>query len=86
MLSIDANKAEQANRYAKKEGVEKYKRCIECDGAGHFKCREEKASQLVKLSFTVENDIDEFITAKGDGFAQGELSRRKRDLKKKQKK
>ena len=66
--------------------MDKYKRCIECDGTGHFKCRDENQSQLVKLSFVVENDIDEFITAKGDGFAQGEITRRKRDLKKKMKK
>lgn len=62
------------SRFTKNEAIDnKFIRCIECDGIGHFKCRNEDASKLVKLSFTVENDIDEFIAAKSDGFAFSEL-------------
>ena len=28
---------------------------------GHFKCRKEANSQLLKLNFTVEDDLDEFF-------------------------
>ena len=28
---------------------------------GHFKCRKEAKSQLLKLNFTVEDDLDEFF-------------------------
>lgn len=76
--------AVNGSRYAEIEGMDRFKRCIECDEMGHFKCRAEDDSKLVKLQFTVEDDIDEFIASKGDGFAQPELLRRKRDLKKRQ--
>ena len=36
-------------------------RCIECGEQGHFKCRSEFKSNLMKLSFTVRGNLDEFI-------------------------
>ena len=39
----------------------KFMRCIECNGEGHFKCRKQDDSEQVKLSFTVRDDIDEFL-------------------------
>lgn len=36
-------------------------RCVQCDGVGHFKCRSEEESKAMKLSFAVEDNIDEFI-------------------------
>ena len=39
----------------------RFMRCIECDGEGHFKCSTENQSIKVKLNFTVQNDIDEFL-------------------------
>jgi len=34
---------------------------VQCDGYGHFKCRVEDSSKLIKLTFTVEDNLDEFI-------------------------
>ena len=76
-------------------------RCVQCDGVGHFKCRSEEESKAMKLSFAVEDNIDEFIrSTKANGLIYDDSSseteqresksERKRDkkklLKKKQKK
>ena len=42
----------------------RYKRCIECDQVGHFKCRNESRSNLLQLSFNVGYDLDEFFRKK----------------------
>ena len=45
----------------------KYMRCIECDKSGHFKCSKEAQSKLIKLTFKVEDNLDEFfLTGKKD--------------------
>ena len=41
--------------------LDKYKRCVECDEPGHFKCRKELQSNELKLSFTVHEDLEEFF-------------------------
>ena len=41
----------------------KYKRCIECGNTGHFKCSGEQRSKLIKLTFKVEDNLDEFFVA-----------------------
>jgi hypothetical protein len=48
--------------------VNKLMRCIECDAYGHFKCTEESKSQKIKLTFNVENNLDEFIREGGDNI------------------
>ena len=43
------------------KNLNKYKRCIECDELGHFKCRTEAQSNELKLSFIVGDDLEEFF-------------------------
>ena len=76
--------------------MNKYKRCIDCDAHGHFKCRDEAKSNLMKVSFDVGNDIDEFLMRKLDELkyrsdsSEGDEAmskkERKRDKKLKEKK
>ena len=40
------------------------KRCIECGSWGHFKCTTEQQSLRVKLTFCVENNLDEFFVGR----------------------
>ena len=72
-------------------------RCLQCGSKGHFKCRREEESKAIKLSFTVEDNIDEFIESKksysqiygGESSSESEQqskSERKRDKKKQLKK
>jgi len=48
-------------RYADDKATNKHKRCIQCKDFGHFKCRTEEESKQVKLTFTVEDNLDEFV-------------------------
>ena len=43
--------------------LDSQKRCIECGQWGHFKCNTEEKSKLIKLTFKVEDNLDEFFTA-----------------------
>jgi len=45
----------------------KHKRCIECGNSGHFKCSKEKQSQLIKLTFRVRDNLDEFCACSDGG-------------------
>ena len=55
------------SRYSNKDSkVSQFKRCIECGANGHFKCMAEKKSVGVKLTFTVENNLDEFFVTDND--------------------
>ena len=38
---------------------------MQCGDWGHFKCMEEAETNLVKVSFTVKNDLDEFYRSDG---------------------
>ena len=56
----------RASRYtiansAEKQFLESQKRCIECGECGHFKCNTEDKSKLIKLTFKVEDNLDEFF-------------------------
>ena len=44
----------------------KYKRCIECNKPGHFKCSTECEGKNIKLTFKVEDNLDEFLFSEID--------------------
>ena len=46
--------------------VNRHKRCIECHKAGHLKCLSERKSNMIKLSFKVESNLDEFLFSETD--------------------
>lgn len=87
------------SRYPDGSAINKYKRCIECNQQGHFKCTSERESRKVKLSFRVEENLDEFFTEDGaiDDFIMGspsqlgkgatakQLSKRDKKMKRKKK-
>ena len=56
---------------------------MECGKSGHFKCTSEKRSRKVKLTFLVEDNLDEFFIENNQPTGQDEpnFSIRKRDKK-----
>ena len=51
-------------RYEKKGGRhDPFKRCVECNRTGHFKCTKESKSASVNLTFKVMADLDEFFVS-----------------------
>ena len=54
------------SRYTNKDKLKPFMRCIECDGVGHFKCTSEKKSEQIKLTFKVEDNLDEFFVSDQD--------------------
>ena len=53
------------NSHVDQQYLDSQKRCIECGEWGHFKCNTEAKSKLIKLTFKVEDNLDEFFNVGG---------------------
>ena len=61
-------------RYEKKGGRhDPFKRCVECNRTGHFKCMKETKSASVNLTFKVAADLDEFFVSESNSSSDEQV-------------